>query len=136
MCPFFLLKARVFFQGKVRSGIEGFRTVDLTQTITLYLCVVGDVPAHGAPLWVSISQCSLPFVIGVRVNLVAGGLLERTDASSLTTDVVFGYVAGATPLRKTTTVEDFAKACVFFAAEASDAVTGQSLSVDGGLTMP
>ena len=38
--------------------------------------------------------------------------------------------------RKTTTVEDFAKACVFFAAEASDAVTGQSLSVDGGLTMP
>ena len=74
--------------------------------------------------------------LGVRVNLVAGGLLERTDASSLTTDEVFGYVAGATPLRKTTTVEDFAKACVFFAAEASDAVTGQSLSVDGGLTMP
>ena len=32
--------------------------------------------------------------------------------------------------------QDFAKACVFFAAEASDAVTGQSLSVDGGLTMP
>ena len=74
--------------------------------------------------------------LGVRVNLVAGGLLERTDASSLTTDEVFGYVAGATPLRKTTTVEDFAKACVFFAAAASDAVTGQSLSVDGGLTMP
>ena len=90
MCPFFLLKARFFFQGKyaqVRSGIEGFRTVDLTQTITLYLCVVGDVPAHGAPLWVSISQCS-----------------------------TFCYV--------------------FFAAAASDAVTGQSLSVDGGLTMP
>ena len=74
--------------------------------------------------------------LGVRVNLVAGGLLERTDASSLTTDEVFGYVAGATPLRKTTTVEDFAKACVFFAAAASDAVTGQSMSVDGGLTMP
>ena len=63
-------------------------------------------------------------------------VVERTDASSLTTEEVFGYVAGATPLRKTTTVEDFAKACVFFAAAASDAVTGQSLSVDGGLTMP
>ncbi len=74
--------------------------------------------------------------LGVRVNLVAGGLLERTDASSLTTDEVFGYVAGATPLRKTTTVKDFAAACVFFAAPASDAVTGQSMSVDGGLTMP
>lgn len=73
---------------------------------------------------------------GIRVNLVAGGLLEKTDASSLTTPEVFGFVANGTPLRKTTTVADFAEACVFFAASASDAVTGQSLSVDGGLTMP
>jgi len=73
---------------------------------------------------------------GVRVNLVAGGLLETTDASALTTKEVFGYVAAGTPLRKTTTVKDFAEACVFFAARASDAVTGQSLAVDGGLTMP
>ena len=62
--------------------------------------------------------------------------LERTDASALTTDEVFGYVAKSTPLRKTTTVSDFAEACVYFAADASNAVTGQSLSVDGGLTMP
>eukprot|EP00588_Corethron_pennatum_P001039 CAMPEP_0194286042 /NCGR_PEP_ID=MMETSP0169-20130528/31706_1 /TAXON_ID=218684 /ORGANISM="Corethron pennatum, Strain L29A3" /LENGTH=260 /DNA_ID=CAMNT_0039032357 /DNA_START=63 /DNA_END=845 /DNA_ORIENTATION=+ len=73
---------------------------------------------------------------GIRVNLVAGGLLEKTDASSLTTPEVFGFVAGVTPLRKTTTVTDFAEACVYFAASASDAVTGQSLSIDGGLTMP
>jgi len=73
---------------------------------------------------------------GVRVNLVAGGLLETTDASALTTKEVFGYVAAATPLRKTTTVKDFAEATVYFAADASNAVTGQSLSVDGGLTMP
>lgn len=73
---------------------------------------------------------------GIRVNLVAGGLLETTDASSLTSPEVFGYVADGTPLKKTTTVSDFAEACVYFAAKASDAVTGQSLSVDGGLTMP
>lgn len=73
---------------------------------------------------------------GIRVNLVAGGLLERTDASSLTTPEVFGFVADGTPLRRATTVSDFAEACVYFAAGASDAVTGQSLSVDGGLTMP
>jgi len=73
---------------------------------------------------------------GVRVNLVAGGLLEITDASSLTTKEVFDYVAGVTPLRKTTTVGDFAESCIFFASDASNAVTGQSLSVDGGLTMP
>lgn len=73
---------------------------------------------------------------GVRVNLVAGGLLETTDASALTTKEVFGFVANGTPLRKTTSVNDFAEACVYFAADASNAVTGQSLSVDGGLTMP
>lgn len=73
---------------------------------------------------------------GIRVNLVAGGLLETTDASSLTPKEVFGFVAEGTPLKKTTTVSDFAEACVYFAARASDAVTGQSLSVDGGLTMP
>ena len=84
------------------------------------------------PLW----RPTLTLKLRPKLKPVAGGLLERTDASSLTTDEVFGYVAGATPLRKTTTVEDFAKACVFFAAEASDAVTGQSMSVDGGLTMP
>lgn len=73
---------------------------------------------------------------GIRANLVAGGLLERTDASSLTTPEVFGMVADGTPLRRTTTVADFAEACVYFAASASDPVTGQSISVDGGLTMP
>ena len=73
---------------------------------------------------------------GIRVNLVAGGLIETTDASSLTTPEVFGFISNTTPLRKTTTVQDFAEACVFFAADASNAVTGQSLSVDGGLTMP
>ena len=49
---------------------------------------------------------------------------------------VFGFVSAGTPLRKTTTVMDFAEACVYLAADASNAVTGQSISVDGGLTMP
>ncbi|MEM1116658.1 MAG: 3-oxoacyl-ACP reductase [Bacteroidota bacterium] len=73
---------------------------------------------------------------GVRVNLVAGGLLETTDASAVTTPEVFAFVAQSTPLRQTVTPEQFAEAVVFFASPLSDAVTGQSLSVDGGLTMP
>lgn len=73
---------------------------------------------------------------GVRVNLVAGGLLQTTDASSVTTPEVFDFVAQGTPLRRTVTPEQFAEAVVFFASPLSDAVTGQSLAVDGGLTMP
>jgi 3-oxoacyl-[acyl-carrier protein] reductase len=71
----------------------------------------------------------------VRVNLVAGGLLERTDASAGTTPEVFAYVAGATPLRRTVTPEQFADAVLFFASPLSAAITGQCLAVDGGLTM-
>ena len=73
---------------------------------------------------------------GVRVNLVAGGLLETTDASAVTTPEVFDYIAQATPLRRTVTPEQFADAVLFFASPLSAAVTGQSLAVDGGLTMP
>lgn len=73
---------------------------------------------------------------GVRVNLIAGGLLSITDASAMTTKEVFDFVAGITPLRKVTTVEDFAESVLFFASEWSRAITGQSISVDGGLTMP
>ncbi|MFQ3597966.1 MAG: 3-oxoacyl-ACP reductase [Chloroherpetonaceae bacterium] len=73
---------------------------------------------------------------GIRFNLIAGGLLSITDASALTTKEVFDFVASITPLRKVTTVEDFAESALFFASDWSRAITGQSISVDGGLTMP
>ena len=73
---------------------------------------------------------------GVRVNLIAGGLLSVTDASASTTKEVFDYIANVTPLRKVTTVEDFASSVLLFALPWSDSITGQSISVDGGLTMP
>lgn len=73
---------------------------------------------------------------GIRVNLLAGGLLQTTDASQATSDDIFQAIAAQTPLREATRVEDFARAAVFFACELSGAVTGQSLAIDGGLTMP
>ncbi|MEL6439727.1 MAG: 3-oxoacyl-ACP reductase [Cyanobacteria bacterium J06621_8] len=73
---------------------------------------------------------------GIRVNLIAGGLLRTTDASSVTTDEVFELVANSTPLRQAISVEEFAQSVLLFASDWSNAITGQSLSVDGGLTMP
>ncbi|MDN3440902.1 SDR family oxidoreductase [Psychrobacter sp. APC 3279] len=58
------------------------------------------------------------------------------DASSLTTEEVFDYIATTTPLRQATSVADFANSVLLMASDLSMAITGQSIAVDGGLTMP
>lgn len=70
---------------------------------------------------------------GVTVNMVSGGLLRTTDASSATPEAVFDMVAGFTPLRRVTTPAEFADAVLFFLSPWARAVTGQNLVVDGGL---
>lgn len=73
--------------------------------------------------------------MGVTVNLVAGGLLDVTDASSSTPKEVFEQIRAVTPLRKVTTPEDLAGAVLFFASPWANSVTGQQIVVDGGLVM-
>ncbi len=69
----------------------------------------------------------------ITVNMVSGGLLRSTDASSATPAAVFDLIAASTPLRRVTTPREFADAVLFFASPWSRAVTGQNLVVDGGL---
>jgi 3-oxoacyl-[acyl-carrier protein] reductase len=70
---------------------------------------------------------------GITVNMVSGGLLRTTDASAATPDAVFDFIASVTPLRRVTTIEEFADAVLFFLSPWSRAVSGQNLLVDGGL---
>ena len=70
---------------------------------------------------------------GITVNMVSGGLLRTTDASSATPEDVFNLIAASTPLRRVTTPDEFADAVLFFAAPWSRSITGQNLVVDGGL---
>lgn len=70
---------------------------------------------------------------GVTVNMLSGGLLRTTDASSATPEAIFDLIAQSTPLRRVTTPAEFADAVLFFASPWSRAVTGQNLVVDGGL---
>ena len=72
--------------------------------------------------------------MGITVNMISGGLLKVTDASAATPDAVFDAIAEMTPLQKVTTTEDFADAVLFFASNQSRSITGQNLTVDGGLT--
>ena len=70
---------------------------------------------------------------GITINMVSGGLLRTTDASSATPEAVFDIIAANTPLRRVTTPEDAADTVLFFASPWARAVTGQNLIVDGGL---
>ena len=72
---------------------------------------------------------------GITVNMLSGGLLRTTDASSATPDAVFDLIAASTPLGRATAPEEFADAALFFASDWSRSVTGQNLVVDGGLVM-
>lgn len=69
----------------------------------------------------------------ITVNMVSGGLLRTTDASSATPEAVFDLIASGTPLRRVTEPAELADALLFFASPWSRAVTGQNLIVDGGL---
>lgn len=71
--------------------------------------------------------------LGITINMVSGGLLRTTDASSATPEAVFDIIAANTPLRRVTTPEEAADAVLFFASPWARAVTGQNLIVDGGL---
>ncbi|MNC59919.1 3-oxoacyl-[acyl-carrier-protein] reductase FabG [compost metagenome] len=70
---------------------------------------------------------------GINVNMLSGGLLRKTDASSATPDQVFDLIAASTPLQEVTTPAQFADAVLMFLSPWSRAVTGQNLIVDGGL---
>jgi 3-oxoacyl-[acyl-carrier protein] reductase len=71
---------------------------------------------------------------GVRVNAVAPGFIETEMTATLPQDVVASY-AKAIPLQKMGTPADVAKLCLFLASPDSFYITGQTIAVDGGLTM-
>ncbi len=72
----------------------------------------------------------------ITVNMIAGGLIEETDASASTTDEVRNIVAASTPLRRLGKPEDIGRAVLMFGSPWSGFVTGQYITCDGGLVMP
>lgn len=70
----------------------------------------------------------------IRVNAVAPGFIQTEMTAKLPPEVVESY-GKAIPLGKMGLPEDVAKLCLFFASEDSAYITGQTLAVDGGLTM-
>ena len=71
---------------------------------------------------------------GVRVNAIAPGFIETEMTATLPEEVVASY-AKAIPLQKMGTPADVARLCLFLAADDSAYITGQTIAIDGGLTM-
>lgn len=76
----------------------------------------------------------------ITVNVVCPGLTETPLLQSLRDqspkmEKILEAVTRATPFGRVATPEEIAEAVAFFASPGSDFVTGQTLSVSGGLTM-
>ncbi|MBB3605988.1 2-hydroxycyclohexanecarboxyl-CoA dehydrogenase [Mycolicibacterium sp. BK556] len=78
---------------------------------------------------------------GVTVNTVCPGptdtpaLRKFADNSGQEADKVLGGMTRSVPMKRLATPEDIASAVVFFASDGAGYITGQTLSVSGGLTM-
>ena len=71
---------------------------------------------------------------GVTVNVIAPGFIETDMTSSLGADVQ-DAMRKQIPLARFGRPEDIAQATVFLCSDAASYVTGQTLVVDGGMTM-
>lgn len=68
----------------------------------------------------------------IRCNAIAPGFIETEMTEKLDPKVVEEWRA-TIPLKRGGTPEDIANACLFLASDLSDYITGQVLSVDGGM---
>ena len=78
---------------------------------------------------------------GVTVNTVCPGptdtpaLRKFADTSGQDADKVIGGMTRSVPMKRLAQPSDIAAAVAFFASDAAEYITGQTLSVSGGLTM-
>jgi 3-oxoacyl-[acyl-carrier protein] reductase len=71
---------------------------------------------------------------GVTVNAVAPGFIE-TDMTQAVRNAAEAEIKKSIPLKRLGRPEDIANAVLFLASDAASYITGQVLTVDGGLTL-
>lgn len=71
---------------------------------------------------------------GITVNAVAPGYID-TEMTQVLPDSIKEGIIGQVPLRKLGSTDDVAAAVAFLASEKAAYITGQVISVDGGMSM-
>jgi len=71
---------------------------------------------------------------GVTANAIAPGFIE-TDMTSVLDEKVRGSIINRVPMARFGSPEDIANAAIFLAMESTNYMTGQILTVDGGMVM-
>lgn len=71
---------------------------------------------------------------GINVNAIAPGFIE-TDMTDVLGDNVKETILSHIPLKKMGKTEDVSNLAVFLASNMSDYITGQVITVDGGMVM-
>lgn len=69
----------------------------------------------------------------IRSNVIAPGFIETEMTAKLDEATVQGW-RNSIPLKRGGSTDDIANACVFLASDMSGYITGQTLSVDGGMS--
>ncbi|CAA0184207.1 3-oxoacyl-[acyl-carrier-protein] reductase [Tenacibaculum maritimum] len=69
----------------------------------------------------------------IRSNVIAPGFIETEMTAKLDEKIVEGW-RNEIPLKRGGTPEDIANACIFLASDMSAYITGETLSVDGGMS--
>lgn len=70
----------------------------------------------------------------INANSVAPGFIQ-TDMTAKLSDVLKAKMMEAIPMARLGTPEDVANLCLFLASEDSSYITGQTITVDGGMVM-
>ncbi|MCF6350884.1 MAG: 3-oxoacyl-[acyl-carrier-protein] reductase [Flavobacteriaceae bacterium] len=68
----------------------------------------------------------------IRCNAIAPGFIETEMTAKLDKETVEGW-RKKIPLKRGGSPKDIANACMFFASDMSEYITGQTLNVDGGM---
>ncbi len=71
---------------------------------------------------------------GINVNCVSPGVIRTVRVSRMPPDTVQGWLEGI-PLRRLGTPKEVARVVLFLASSDSDYITGENISVAGGMTL-